>query len=119
MTRKTAIAEFPYRTTRRQTRRQQLADTFYRIGKVEAAEGRSLEMLQAALRAGARVVMHWLTGAAYHAVIPAETLGLLAEALLIHIDEIATFSAAGYDQVPSPGGGGNARRRAPARTLLP
>src|ERR1700761_6796076 len=38
---------------------RQLADTFYRIGKVEAAEGRSLEMLQAALRAGARVVMHW------------------------------------------------------------
>src|SRR6201996_2820916 len=95
----TAISGFADRIAWPQAPRQQLADTFYRIGKVEAAEGRSLEMLQSALRAGARVVMHWLTGAASHAVIPAEALGLLAEALLIHIDELATFSAAGYDQV--------------------
>jgi hypothetical protein len=107
----TAIAGFADRIARPQAPRQRLADTFYRIGKVEAAEGRSLEMLQAALRAGARVVMHWLTGAAYHAVIPAETLGLLAEALLIHIDEIATFSAAGYDQVQRRAAEETARRR--------
>ena len=51
--------------------------------------------------------MHWLTGAAYHAVIPAETLGLLAEALLIHIDEIATFSARRLRPGAAPGGRGN------------
>jgi hypothetical protein len=113
-----AIAGFADRIARPQAPRQRLADTFYRIGKVEAAEGRSLEMLQAALRAGARVVMHWLTGAAYHAVIPAETLGLLAEALLIHIDEIATFSAAGYDQVQRRAAEETARRRHRLITLL-
>jgi hypothetical protein len=113
-----AIAGFADRIARPYAPRQRLADTFYRIGKVEAAEGRSLEMLQAALRAGARVVMHWLTGAAYHAVIPAETLGLLAEALLIHIDEIATFSAAGYDQVQRRAAEETARRRHRLITLL-
>jgi hypothetical protein len=113
-----AIAGFADRIARPHAPRQRLADTFYRIGKVEAAEGRSLEMLQAALRAGARVVMHWLTGAAHHAVIPAETLGLLAEALLIHIDELATFSAAGYDQVQRRAADETARRRRRLITLL-
>jgi hypothetical protein len=113
-----AISGFADRIAWPHAPRQQLADTFYRIGKVEAAEGRSLEMLQAALRAGARVVMHWLTGAAYHAVIPAEALGLLAEALLIHIDEIATFSAAGYDQVQRRAAEETARRRHRLITLL-
>jgi hypothetical protein len=114
----TAIAGFADRIARPQGPRQQLADTFYKIGKVEAAEGRSLEMLQSALRAGARVVMHWLTGAAYHAVIPAEALGLLAEALLIHIDELATFSAAGYDQVQRRAAEETERRRQRLITLL-
>jgi hypothetical protein len=113
-----AISGFADRIAWPQAPRQQLADTFYRIGKVEAAEGRSLEMLQSALRAGARVVMHWLTGAAYHAVIPAEALGLLAEALLIHIDEIATFSAAGYDQVQRRAAEETTRRRYRLITLL-
>jgi hypothetical protein len=113
-----AISGFADRIAWPYAPRPQLADTFYRIGKVEAAEGRSLEMLQAALRAGARVVMHWLTGAACHAVIPAEALGLLAEALLIHIDEIATFSAAGYDQVQRRAAEETARRRQRLITLL-
>jgi hypothetical protein len=113
-----AIAGFADRIARPHAPRQRLADTFYRIGKVEAAEGRSLEMLQAALRAGARVIMHWLTGAAYHAVIPAEALGLLAEALLIHIDEIATFSEAGYDQVQRRAAEETARRRLRLIALL-
>jgi hypothetical protein len=53
----TAVAGFADRIARPHAPRQRLADTFCRIGKVEAAEGRSLEMLQAALRAGARVVI--------------------------------------------------------------
>ncbi len=114
----TAITGFADRIAWPHAPRQQLADTFYKIGKVEAAEGRSLEMLQSALRAGARVVMHWLTGAAYHAVIPADALGLLAEALLIHIDELATFSAAGYDQVQRRAAEETARRRHRLITLL-
>jgi hypothetical protein len=114
----TAIAGFADRIARPHAPRPRLAETFYMIGKVEAAEGRSLEMLQAALRAGARVVMHWLTSAAYHAVIPAEALGLLAEALLIHIDELAAFSAAGYDQVQARAAEETARRRHRLITLL-
>src|SRR6201999_2575565 len=113
-----AISGFADRIAWPHAPRQQLADTFYKIGKVEAAEGRSLEMLQSALRAGARGVMHWLTGAAYHAVIPADALGLLAEALLIHIDELATFSAAGYDQVQRRAAEETARRRHRLITLL-
>jgi hypothetical protein len=114
----TAIAGFADRIAWPHAPRPRLAETFYMIGKVEAAEGRSLEMLQAALRAGARVIMHWLTSAAYRAVIPAEALGLLAEALLIHIDELASFSAAGYDQVQARAAEETARRRHRLITLL-
>jgi hypothetical protein len=114
----TAVAGFADRIAWPHAPRPRLAETFYMIGKVEAAEGRSLEMLQAALRAGARVVMHWLTGAACHAIIPADALGLLAEALLVHIDELATFSSAGYDQVQRRAAEETARRRQRLITLL-
>jgi hypothetical protein len=54
---------------------------FRRLGRAEAGEGRSLEALQSALRAGARVALRWLTRASQWMEAPLETLGLLAEAL--------------------------------------
>jgi len=76
----------------------QAADVFRRLGRAEAGEGRSLEALQSALRAGARVALRWLTDASRWMDTPLETLGLLAEALFIFLDEIAAWSADGYAQ---------------------
>lgn len=78
------------------TPRDQLADVFRAIGRGEAAEGRSLEPLQVALRAGARVVMRRLTETSQRVGARPETLGLLAEALFVYLDEIAALSAVGY-----------------------
>jgi PucR C-terminal helix-turn-helix domain len=76
----------------------QAADVFRRLGRAEAGEGRGLEALQSALRAGARAALRWLTDASRWMDTPLETLGLLAEALFIFLDEIAAWSADGYAQ---------------------
>jgi hypothetical protein len=76
----------------------QAADVFRRLGRAEAGQGRSLEALQSALRAGARAALRWLTDASRWMDAPLETLGLLAEALFVFLDEIAAWCADGYAQ---------------------
>jgi hypothetical protein len=89
----------------------QAADVFRRLGRAEAGEGRSLEALQSALRAGARVALRWLTDASRWMDAPLETLGLLAEALFVFLDEIAALSAEGYGQAQAQVAGEVQRRR--------
>ncbi len=89
----------------------QAATTFRRLGEVEAGEGRSLEALQAALRAGARVALRWLTQASQWMDAPLETLRLLAEAMLVFLDEIAAESAEGYARAQVTGDLQRPRRR--------
>jgi hypothetical protein len=74
------------------------AAVFRSLGSAEAGEGRSLEALESALRAGARVALRWLTQASRFADAPLETLGFLAEALFVFLDKIAALSAEGYAQ---------------------
>ena len=76
----------------------QAAEVFRRLGRAEAGQGRSLEALQSALRAGARAALRWLTDASRWMDAPLETLGLLAEALFVFLDEIAAWCADGYAQ---------------------
>jgi hypothetical protein len=89
----------------------QAAAVFRRLGEAEANEGRSLEALQSALRAGARVALRWLTRAARRIEAPLEILGLLAEALFVFLDEIAALSAEGYAQAQAHVAGERQRRR--------
>jgi hypothetical protein len=89
----------------------QAADVFRRLGRAEAGEGRSLEALQSALRAGARVALRWLTEVSRWMDAPLETLGLLAEALFVFLDEIADWSADGYAQAQAQVAGDVQRRR--------
>jgi hypothetical protein len=90
----------------------QAAEVFRRLGRAEAGEGRSLEPLQSALRTGARVALRWLTGASRWMDAPLETLGLLAEALFVFLDEIAAWSADGFAQAQAqPADEGHSRRR--------
>jgi hypothetical protein len=89
----------------------QAAEVFRRLGAAEASEGRSLEALQSALRAGARVALRWLTHASQWMDAPLETLSLLAEALFVFLDEIAALSAEGYAQAQAQVAGELQRRR--------
>jgi hypothetical protein len=96
----------------------QTAEVFRRLGAAEASEGRSLEALQAALRAGARVALRWLTSASQWMDAPLETLSLLAEALFVFLDEIAALSAEGYAQAQAQVAGELQRRRRRLAGLL-
>jgi hypothetical protein len=89
----------------------QAATVFRKLGEAEASEGRSLEALQSALRAGARVALRRLTRAARWMDAPLDTLGLLAEALFVFLDEIAALSAEGYAQAQAHAAGEMQRRR--------
>jgi hypothetical protein len=96
----------------------QAADVFRRLGRAEAGEGRSLEALQSALRAGARVALRWLTDVSRWMDAPLETLGLLAEALFVFRDEIAALSADGYAQAQAQVADEGQRRRTRLLGLL-
>lgn len=87
------------------------ATLFRRLGEAEAGEGRSLEALQAALRAGARAALRWLTQASGQMDAPLETLSQLAEALLVFLDEIAAQAAEGYADAQAAGDLQRRRRR--------
>jgi len=87
------------------------AAVFRSLGGAEADEGRSLEALESALRAGARVALRWLTQASRFADAPLETLGFLAEALFVFLDKIAALSAEGYAQAQGQVAGELQRRR--------
>jgi len=94
------------------------AAVFRSLGAAEASEGRSLEALESALRAGARVALRWLTQASQFADAPVETLGYLAEALLVFLDKIAALSAEGYAQARGQVAGELQRRRRRLVSLL-
>jgi hypothetical protein len=87
------------------------AAVFRSLGRAEAGEGRSLEALESALRAGARVALRWLTHASQFADAPLETLGFLAEALFVFLDKIAALSAEGYAEAQGQVAGELQRRR--------
>src|SRR5260370_3272839 len=94
------------------------ASVFRSLGSGEAGEGRSLEALESAFRAGARVALRWLSPPAQFSDAPVETLGFLAEALFVFLDKIAALSAEGYAQAQGRVAGELQRRRRPLGRLL-
>ena len=106
-----AASQFVERIADPSASRDQAANVFRRLGRAEAREGRSLEALQSALRAGARVALRWLTEASRWLDAPVETLGVLAQALFVFLDEIAAWSAEGYAQAQAQVAGELQRRR--------
>lgn len=69
---------------------------FRRLGRGELREGRSLDALQAAYRVGARVAWRHYVKAARRAGLSAEKIGVLADAVLTHINDMAAQSWQGY-----------------------
>ena len=68
------------------------------LGRGECAAGRSLDLLQAAYRLGARLVWRRYAMVARHAGVSLGTLALLAEVIFAYADQIVVAAASGYAQ---------------------
>ena len=91
--------------------RDQTAKLFRRIGRIEAAEGRSLESLQTALRLAARVAWKQLHERARQGALDIEVFAWVGEAIFLYLDELAEECAAGYTQARAEFAGEMERRR--------
>ena len=69
---------------------------FHDIGRVEAAAGRSLDALHAALRVGARVTWQRLREKARQGGGDADVFARLGESIFRYLDELAAACSAGY-----------------------
>ncbi len=109
-----SVKQFVERIANPAASREQTAAVFREIGRIEAAEGRSLEPLQTALRLGARVAWHKLyeicgnDGRLGHDI---DALARLGEAIFLYLDELAAACAEGYAQAKSEVAGEMERRR--------
>jgi len=92
---------------------------YVELGRGEVRAGRSLDVLLAAYRLGARVAWRRLAAAGRDAVVDADTLYLLAESIFAYIDELSALSAAGYASAQSDEAGAlELRRRQVVRLLV-
>ncbi|WP_260478376.1 helix-turn-helix domain-containing protein [Nonomuraea sp. WAC 01424] len=86
-------------------------EPFRMIGKGEAAEGRNLEPLQAAMRLGARVSWRRLTEIADPLGLTPQSLYDLGEAIFVYLDQLADAAAEGFDEARAHASGVIERRR--------
>ncbi|GAB3484038.1 helix-turn-helix domain-containing protein [Amycolatopsis cihanbeyliensis] len=93
---------------------------FFRgLGRTEFRVGRSMDLLQAAYRVGARVACHRYVEIARAAALPTDTVLSLSEAVLAHINALAEESVRGFADAESQSSGQRSRqRRALAERLL-
>jgi hypothetical protein len=71
-------------------------DVYVRFGRAERRNGRSLDALQAAYRAGGRRAWSTLAEHGHEAGIDPQSMYALAEAIFAFIDEVSTASAEGH-----------------------
>ena len=71
-------------------------EVYERFGQAEARNGRSLDALLTAYRAGARVAWRGFAAAGHVGGVDPEALYTLAEAIFAYIDEISAASAEGH-----------------------
>jgi PucR C-terminal helix-turn-helix domain len=71
-------------------------EVYERFGQAEARNGRSLDALLTAYRAGARVAWRGFAEAGHEGGVEPEALYTLAEAIFAYIDEISAASAEGH-----------------------
>src|SRR3954464_771897 len=71
-------------------------EVYVRFGQAEARNGRSLDALLTAYRAGARVAWRGFAAAGHAGGVSPEELYTLAEAIFAYIDEISAASAEGH-----------------------
>jgi hypothetical protein len=93
-------------------------DVYVAFGRGEARNGRSLEALLAAYRAGAQVAWRGLSAAGDRKHLPPRDLYTLAEAIFAYIDEISAASAEGFAEQQSAAAGERHERRLRLMELL-
>jgi hypothetical protein len=113
-----AVSKFIERVANPAAPREQTAEVFRGIGRIEAAEGRSLEPLQAALRIGARVAWNHLYETAASTQMSLACFAAIGEAIFLYLDEIAAAVAEGFTQAQAEVAGERERRRRRLLDLL-
>ncbi len=106
-----ALRQFIQQLVDPATPREGTAQVFRDIGRYEAAEGRSLEPLQAALRIGARVSWGVLCDQARRCGLGLDTVGRVGEAIFRYLDELAAACTEGFMQASAEVAGELERRR--------
>jgi hypothetical protein len=100
------------------TPREESAKLGRAIGRREAAEGRSIETVQAAMRTGARVAWHRLCMKAGKGIVSIEALAAIGEAIFLYIDELSAACAEGYLEAGAEMADEMKRRRGRLLTML-
>ncbi|WP_051808877.1 helix-turn-helix domain-containing protein [Actinoplanes subtropicus] len=93
-------------------------ESFRAIGAGEVREGRDLDALQQAIRIGARIGMRHLVAFAERESLSATDLGVLADAVWKHVDDLAEAAAQGHAVARAAERGERDRRRRRLFNLL-
>jgi hypothetical protein len=91
-----AVHQFAARIADPAASAEPITRMFHDIGRVEAAAGRSLDALHAALRVGARVTWQRLREKARQGGGDADVFARLGESIFRYLDELAAACSAGY-----------------------
>jgi hypothetical protein len=106
-----AVAQFIDRLADPMAPREDRAKVFRHLGRLEVAEGRSVDTLQSAYRIGARVAWRRIAEFGQAVNLPVVTICQLAEAVFDYIDEISVLSLEGYASAQARAAGALERRR--------
>ncbi|MFF4272640.1 helix-turn-helix domain-containing protein [Streptomyces sp. NPDC001536] len=113
-----ALQGFLERMAKPDTDWEPVQETYRRIGRGEAEEGRSLDSFQSALRLGARVTWRRVNALVDAELLPRNVLGAFGEALFLHLDEMAAATTAGYTEARLHAAGELQQRRTRLIDLL-
>ncbi|MGW7056102.1 PucR family transcriptional regulator [Streptomyces sp. NPDC054887] len=91
-----ALRMFLSRASTTKTSGATLASTYETIGVWEAGEGRSLDSFHLAMRLGSRIAWQQVVERTDERVLPRHQLAALAEALLVHMDDISAAVTRGH-----------------------
>jgi len=91
---------------------------FEDVGRIEWREGRSLDALLSAYRAGARVAWRHMARTAIRRHVAAEAVAVLAEAVFVFVEELSSASARGYVEEQLATAGERERLRSELAELL-
>ncbi|SDI79642.1 PucR C-terminal helix-turn-helix domain-containing protein [Actinokineospora alba] len=94
------------------------AAMFRQLGRVEFAEGRSLDCLQTAYRVGGRVAWRHVAAWGQQQRLPTAMFTVAAEAIFAYVDEISALSIEGYTAAQAESAGVVERRRQRLLDLL-
>jgi hypothetical protein len=113
-----AVHQFAARVADPAVPGEPMARMFHDIGRVEAAAGRSLDSLHAALRVGARVTWQRLREKARQGGGDADVFARLGESIFRYLDELAAACSAGYAEARAEFAGEAERLRGRLLDLL-